>query len=74
MFTYSGLALMLLESAIVAGRPLPAGSVGTEDDFGDDLNPLLEKGLLMPFNPWQGLPPIPSSAPRRSFAYADMSA
>jgi hypothetical protein len=77
MFTSSGLALMLLDSAVVAGRPLPAGSVGTEDDFGEDLQRLLRMGLLVPFDPWQGVPPIPGAtlpAPSRSYAYADIAA
>lgn len=71
MFTASGLALMLLDYATVAGRDLPPGSVGTEDDFGADLPGLLEKGLLFPFNPANGLPPVPENGKVPSYAYAD---
>lgn len=71
MFTASGLALMLLDHAVVGGRHLPPGSVGTEDDFGDDLPHLLRHGLLFPFNPVNGLPPIPVDGKIPSYAYAD---
>jgi hypothetical protein len=74
MFTASGLALMLLDHAVVRGRPLPPGAVGTEDDFGDDLPQLMRHGLIFPFDPSQGLPPIPVDGKAPSYAYADFAA
>jgi hypothetical protein len=62
---------MLLDYATVGGRDLPPGSVGTEDDFGDDLPKLLRKGLLFPFDPACGLPPVPVNGKVPSYAYAD---
>lgn len=62
---------MLLDHATIAGRQLPPGSVGTEEDFGDDLPWLLDKNLLFPFNPANGLPPIPVGGKVPSYAYAD---
>jgi hypothetical protein len=82
MFSRFGLALMLREEALVAGRSFPAGAVGTEEDFGDDLERLLRAGMLIPFDPAAGVPPIPTYAagrerpempaalPTRSYAYA----
>ncbi len=59
MFGSKGLALMLLEVAEVDGRKLPPGSVGTEEDFGEWLWPLLRSGKLMAFDPRRGLPEVP---------------
>jgi hypothetical protein len=68
MFASRGLALMLVRSAVVAGRPLPPGSVGTEADFGADLEELLRRGVLLPFDPAKGLPNLDeSSAARASY-------
>jgi hypothetical protein len=74
---------MLLDDAVVAGQAFPRGALGTEEDFGDDLDRLLREGMLIPFDPRCGIPPIPPASLRvtipeapakvrfRSRAYAD---
>lgn len=65
MFSEEGLALMLLAASVVAGRTLPAGSVGTEEDFGDELEGLLREGKLLAFDPRHGIPPVPCESTDR---------
>lgn len=74
MFSNAGLALMLLDHATVEGRHLPPGSVGTEEDFGNDLPKLICQGLIFPFDPAKGLPPVPVNGKVPSYAYADFNA
>lgn len=60
MFQARGLALMLLRKAVVGGRDLPPGSVGTEEDFGEELSELLARGAVVAFDPRYGIPEVPN--------------
>jgi hypothetical protein len=49
-------AYVVTEDAVVRGREIAAGSVGSAADYGDLFAELLERGLLAPFDPQKGIP------------------